>query len=114
MTVIVMDGAPESVRGELKRWFLELKPGVFVGRVTVRIRELLWKRICGTDRAAGAVMSFSAPTEQGFEMRMRGDPKRRVTDFEGSQLVTVSNQDGIDEDEEKLPGFFIKLNLLDE
>ena len=45
---------------------------------------------------------------------MRGDPKRRVTDFEGSQLVTVSNQDGIDEDEEKLPGFFIKLNLLDE
>ena len=48
MTVIVMDGAPESVRGELKRWFLELKPGVFVGRVNVRIRELLWKRICGT------------------------------------------------------------------
>ena len=48
MTVIVMDGAPENVRGELKRWFLELKPGVFVGRVNVRIRELLWERICST------------------------------------------------------------------
>ena len=46
MTVIVMECAPESVRGELTRWFLELKPGVFVGNVNVRIRELLWKRVC--------------------------------------------------------------------
>ena len=114
MTVIVMDNAPESVRGELKRWFLELKPGVFVGRVNVRIRELLWERICSTDRAAGAVMAFSAPTEQGFEMRVQGDPKRRVTDFEGIQLVTVSSQNGTGEDNEELPGFSLKLNLLDE
>ena len=32
MTVIAMDAAPESVRGELTRWFLELKPGVFIGK----------------------------------------------------------------------------------
>ena len=41
MTVIVMESAPESVRGELTRWFLELKPGVFVGQVNTRIRMLL-------------------------------------------------------------------------
>ena len=114
MTVIVMDNAPESVRGELKRWFLELKPGVFVGRLNVRIRELLWERICSTDRVAGAVMAFSAPTEQGFEMRVQGDPKRRVTDFEGIQLVTVLDKSGADSDEGKLPGFSMRLNLLDE
>ena len=118
MTVIVMDGAPESVRGELKRWFLELKPGVFVGRVNVRIRELLWERICSTDRAAGAVMAFSAPTEQGFEMRVQGDPKRRVTDFDGIQLVTVSNQNDTGEDDNddggELLRFSLERNLLDE
>lgn len=43
MTVIAMDTAPEGVRGELTRWFLELKPGVFVGKVNVRIRDLLWE-----------------------------------------------------------------------
>ncbi|MBS5166051.1 MAG: type I-E CRISPR-associated endoribonuclease Cas2e [Butyricicoccus sp.] len=90
MTVIVMECAPESVRGELTRWFLELKPGVFVGNVNVRIRELLWKRICETDAATGSVMVFSAPNEQGFEMKVFGDPKRKVIDFEGIQLITVS------------------------
>ena len=34
MTVIVLDCAPESIRGELTRWFLELKPGVFAGKLT--------------------------------------------------------------------------------
>ena len=90
MTVIVMECAPESVRGELTRWFLELKPGVFVGNVNVRIRELLWKRICETDAATGSVMVFSAPNEQGFETKVFGDPKRKVIDFEGIQLITVS------------------------
>ena len=90
MTVIVMECAPESVRGELTRWFLELKPGVFVGNVNVRIRELLWKRICETDAATGSVMVFSASNEQGFEMKVFGDPKRKVIDFEGIQLITVT------------------------
>ena len=90
MTVIVMECAPESVRGELTRWFLELKPGVFVGNVNVRIRELLWKRICETDAATGSVMVFSASNEQGFEMKVFGDPKRKVIDFGGIQLITVT------------------------
>lgn len=92
MTVIVMESAPESVRGELTRWFLELKPGVFVGQVNARIRTLLWERICQTGSAAGAVMAFSAPNEQGFEMKVYGDPRRRVTEFEGVQLVTISDE----------------------
>lgn len=90
MTVIVMECAPESVRGELTRWFLELKPGVFVGNVNVRIRELLWKRICETDAATGSVMVFSASNEEGFEMKVFGEPKRKVIDFEGIQLITVT------------------------
>lgn len=92
MTVIAMDSAPESVRGELTRWFLELKPGVFVGKVNSRIRELLWERICKTDTAAGAVMVFSAPNEQGFELKVSGDPRRKVSDFEGVQLITISEE----------------------
>lgn len=90
MIVIVMECASESIRGELTRWFLELKPGVFVGNVNARIRELLWKRICETDAAIGSVMVFSARNEQGFEMKVFGDPRRKVTDFEGIQLITVA------------------------
>ena len=45
MTVFVFDNAKPGLRGELNRWFLELKPGVFVGNVNARIRDLLWDRI---------------------------------------------------------------------
>ena len=89
MTVIAMDAAPEGVRGELTRWFLELKPGVFIGKVNARIRDLLWERICQTDVANGAVMAYAAPNEQGFSLRVFGVPKRRVKDFEGIQLITI-------------------------
>lgn len=92
MTVIVMDCAPESVRGELTRWLLELKPGVFIGKVNIKIRELLWDRICQDERARGAVMVFDSKNEQGFEMKIYGDPKRRVIDFEGVQLVQWMNE----------------------
>ncbi len=89
MTVIVLDCAPESIRGELTRWFLELKPGVFAGKVNVRIRELLWHRIVQLSETAGAVMLYNAPTEQGFEMRLHGEPRRQVIDLEGVQLIKI-------------------------
>lgn len=89
MTVIVLDCAPESIRGELTRWFLELKPGVFVGKVNVKIRDLLWKRIIQLSETAGAVMVFETASEQGFEMRLHGAPKRCVIDLEGVQLIKV-------------------------
>ena len=87
MIVIAMDCAPESVRGELSRWFLELKPGVFVGNVNARIRDLLWDRICTTPLANGAVMTYPSPGEQGFMMRLTGEPKRKIVELDGVQLI---------------------------
>lgn len=87
MTVFVLETAPESMRGELTRWFLELKPGVFVGKVNARIRDLLWERICVGSAARGAVMVYQANNEQGFEMRLAGSPTRKIVDLEGIFLI---------------------------
>ena len=114
MTVIVMESAPESVRGELTRWFLELKPGVFVGQVNTRIRMLLWERICQTDSATGAVMAFSFPNEQGFEMKVYGDLRRRVTEFEGVQLVTIAPETENSDETGTLPKFPFEVQFLGE
>lgn len=113
MTVIAMDTAPESVRGELTRWFLELKPGVFVGKVNVRIRELLWKRICETEAANGSVMVYDDTNEQGFSMCVYGDPKRSVINLEGIQLIMVKNESGNTE-EKALESFPFEISFLDE
>lgn len=93
MTVFVLERAKPSVRGELNRWFLELKPGVFVGKVNARVRELLWQRICGENLADGAVMVYAASTEQGYAMELFGEPTRKVVGIEGIQLIQVMDTD---------------------
>lgn len=89
MVMIAMDNAPQSIRGELTKWFLELKPGVFVGNANARIRELLWERVCTTVSADGAVMVYSSNNEQGFAMMLAGAPKRSIVDLDGIQLVKI-------------------------
>lgn len=92
MTVIAMDCAPQTIRGELTRWMLEIKPGVFVGNINVKIRDLLWLRLCESrPEGNGAVMVFSTNNEQGFAMRLCGNPKRTVVDLEGIQVIQISN-----------------------
>lgn len=93
MTVFVFDNARPGLRGELNRWFLELKPGVFVGNINARIRQLLWSRICEEDFASGGIAVYSDSNEQGFSMSFFGLSRREVVDLEGVQLIRVSDEE---------------------
>ena len=87
MVVIMLERVSQSLRGELTRWLLELKAGVFVGRVSAMVRERLWARACKAMGKGGGMMVHSADNEQGFELRFWGTPGRSVRDFEGIHLV---------------------------
>ncbi len=93
MVVIVLEKAPERLRGELTRWILETKPGVFVGKISALVRDKLWKKICDEEPSVSAVIIYSDSTEQGFSMRMNGEPQRQVIDMEGLQLIKYVTQD---------------------
>lgn len=93
MTVFVFDNAKPGLRGELNRWFLELKPGVFVSNVNARIRDLLWERISQSQMADGGIAIYSDADEQGFSMRLFGMPRREVVDMEGIQLIRVKDSE---------------------
>ena len=93
MVVMVIDNAPAKLRGELTKWLMEVKPGVFVGQVSAMVRERLWNKVYENERFTGAVMLYSMNTEQGFAMEMCGDPKRRVVEINGLQLIGVRCQD---------------------
>jgi CRISPR-associated protein Cas2 len=90
MTVIVLERVPASVRGELTRWMLEPKTGVFVGRLSALVRDKLWELICAklTGRAA-ALMIHQSDTEQGYALRSAGATSRTVIDFDGLALVRI-------------------------
>ena len=46
MLIIVLTDCPAKLRGDLSKWLFEINTGVYVGRVSARVREELWSRIC--------------------------------------------------------------------
>lgn len=90
MVVFILERVSPGLRGELTRWMLEPKAGVFLGRLSGMVRDRLWEKIGSRkgDRGA-ALMIFSADTEQGYDFRILGDTSRLVEDFDGLKLVCL-------------------------
>lgn len=86
MVVIVLSACPPGLRGFLTRWFLEISAGVFVGKVSKRVRELMWERTVSMVRTGRAIMVFSARNEQGLEFRVHGHHWEPI-DFDGVALM---------------------------
>ncbi len=105
MVVVTLELVPPRLRGGLTRWLTEIGPGVFVGRVSSLVRDQLWELIITEAAATGrAVLVNRAANEQGYEIRMHGDSKRRVVDVDGLQLVANKHAAWLDwrDDEEDI------------
>lgn len=89
MMVMVLEKAPPSLRGELTRWLLEPRAGVFVGDVSAQVRELLWAIVQEKIRSGGAMLIHNADREQGFALRTLGDTSRELVELDGLTLVRV-------------------------
>ena len=90
MVVLILERVPVGLRGELTRWLLEPKTGVFVGSVSGMVRDPLWEKDYQESRGGGCTMIDSYNREQGFaSICMHGDPTRQVQDFEGLFLIRV-------------------------
>lgn len=90
MVVIMMEKVSVSLRGEITRWMLELRPGVFVGNVSALVREKLWEHICEKIKGGAVTLLQSAANEQGYTIRSFGETSRKIRDFEGLQLIVIS------------------------
>lgn len=86
-----MERAPEKIRGELTRWMLEVKAGVFVGNISAAVRELLWEKINSEIETGAAMIIHSAKNEQGFVIKMCHSPKRSVVDMDGLFLIKTED-----------------------
>jgi CRISPR-associated protein Cas2 len=89
MVVLLLEKVPAGLRGEITRWLLELRPGVFVGNISAMVREKLWEMICQKLKSGTAMLLQSAATEQGYRIRTFGDTTRKIKDFDGLQLIVV-------------------------
>lgn len=86
MVVLMLSACPAGLRGHLTRWLMEIGPGVFVGRVSVRVRDLLWDRVLELAKDGRAVMVYPARNEQGLDFRVHRSTWKPV-DVDGLTLM---------------------------
>lgn len=88
MLVIVVENAPPRLRGRLALWLLEVRAGVYVGKVGKRIREMLWAQLEAGIGDGNAVMVWATSTESGFDLRTLGANRRVPVELDGLKLVS--------------------------
>ena len=100
MIVLSLTNCPPKLRGDLSKWLMEISTGVYVGNVSARVREALWKRITDTMREGQAVMVCSANNEQGMTCRVH-HTSRVPTDYDGYTLMKLPAPDTASSDSER-------------
>jgi CRISPR-associated protein Cas2 len=88
MLVIVVENAPDRLRGRLACWLLQVRAGVYVGDVSKRVLEMLWTQVEAGIGAGNAVAAWSASNESGFELATLGPNRRVPVVFDGLTLVS--------------------------
>ena len=90
MMVLATTAVPDSLRGALSRWTIEVVPGIFVGTVSARVRDELWHSASAVVGDGAAVLVHPAATEQGFAIRTAGTRRRHPVDFDGLTLIRMA------------------------
>ena len=88
MLVTVVENAPPRLRGRLAIWLLEVRAGVYVGKVSRRVREMIWEQIEAGIGQGNAVMAWSTNTESGFDFMTLGANRRIPVEMDGIKLVS--------------------------
>lgn len=86
MTVLLLTAVPPGLRGHLTRWLLEISPGVFVGYVSARVRDLMWERVVEYVDEGRALLVFGSRNEQRLEFMVHGHDWTPV-DYDGVTLM---------------------------
>ncbi|MEV6321350.1 type I-E CRISPR-associated endoribonuclease Cas2e [Nocardia sp. NPDC051787] len=86
MTIVVLTAVPPGLRGHLTRWLLEISPGVFVGHISPRVRDLMWQRVVEFVAEGRAIMVHSARNEQRLAFQVHGHDWTPV-DHDGLMLM---------------------------
>ena len=86
MLVVTLTDCPPALRGDLTKWLLEIDTGVYVGRVSARVRDQIWDRIKNNAKSGRATMVFNTNNEQGMDFRIHNNAWEPI-DFDGLKLI---------------------------
>ncbi len=87
MLVIVVENAPPRLRGRLAVFLIEIRAGVYIGDVNLRVRNKLWEFVEQGIEAGNAIMAWSTNTESGYDFKTLGENRRIPVEYDGLKLV---------------------------
>ena len=93
MVVTVVENAPPRLRGRLAIWLLEVRAGVYIGKVSRRVREMIWEQIEVGIGEGNAVMAWTTNTESGYDFLTLGMNRRIPVEMDGIKLVSFLPED---------------------
>ncbi len=100
MTVLICNDVPPSIRGHLKRWFIEPRPNVFVGTLNVRTHRKVMNFIfTNAPRDFGVLVITSASNCQGYVVERigpEGKTGRKEVEISGIRLIAETWADPTD------------------
>jgi CRISPR-associated protein Cas2 len=88
MLVIVVENVPPRLRGRLAVWLIEIRAGVYVGDLSIKVREMIWSHIEKGIEDGNAVMVWTTNTESGFDFITLGKNRRLPVELDGLKLVS--------------------------
>jgi CRISPR-associated protein Cas2 len=94
MMVIVVENVPPRLRGRLAVWLSEIRAGVYVGKYSKKVREMIWNQVTEGIGEGNAVMTWSTNTESGFDFLTLGKNRRIPVELEGVKLVSFLPEPG--------------------
>ena len=88
MVFVVTENVPPRLRGRLAIWLLEVRAGVYVGSVSQKVRDMIWKQLQQLCGDGNVVMAWQTNHESGFEFKTFGENSRQPIEMDGIRLVS--------------------------
>ena len=86
--VLLIENAPNLLRGKLTLWMFEVKGEVYVSDVNSKLRAFIWKIVTENIGKGSAVLIYSTTkSEFGFDIEVYGEPQRVLDEIDGIKVL---------------------------
>ena len=84
--VIQTSSVPEHLRGYMGRFLQQVGSDIYVGKVSRKVADTLWKKLCEVAGDGSLTMITSANNDCGFDIALHGVNSTVLVDMDGIHL----------------------------
>jgi CRISPR-associated endonuclease/helicase Cas3 len=86
MVCLLVEHARDEIYGKLKKYLFEVKKGVYFGNISGAVRDTIWNKLI-EEPDINVTLVYNYDSEQGLNVRVHGDPNRKIVDDNGLFMV---------------------------